>query len=54
MTKEETISQSWRTLDAIVASSTKTGKLASALQRPLQAAAAAILPQLGHPRKNQM
>jgi hypothetical protein len=54
MTKKETIIQNWRTLDAIVASSTKTAKLASTLQRALQAAAAALLPQLGHPWKNEM
>jgi hypothetical protein len=52
MTKEETIIQSWRNFDAIVAAPTKTTKLASALQRPLQAAPVAILPELGHPRKN--
>jgi hypothetical protein len=39
--------------DAIGASSA-TGKLAPALQRPLQAAALAILSKLGHPRKDQM
>jgi hypothetical protein len=54
MTKTGDNIQSWRTLDAIVAPSTKTGKLASSLQRSLQAAAVAILPQLGYSRKNQM
>ena len=39
--------------DAMVASSA-TGKLAPALQRPLQAAAAAILPQLGCAGAEQM
>jgi|SRR6516164_3358052 len=54
MTKRGDDIQSWRMHDAIVAAPTKTGKLASALQRSLQAAAAAILPKLGCARAEQM